>query len=100
MAKRSRSILKRQRQEEKKRLRNKSVKTRLRTLVKKTKSLALEQKTADVSAALKQAVREIDKAVSKGVIHKRNAARKKSRLQKFTRKFGEAPKVQDKDGNQ
>jgi small subunit ribosomal protein S20 len=73
------SAVKRARQNEKRALANKGVRTRMRTYTKK----ALESAGTDSSAEdLRVAVRHIDKAANKGIIHKNTASRKKSRLTK------------------
>ena len=79
---RSRTVIKRQRQTEVRRVRNKGVRSELKTLERKVR-------TADASAAateLKEAQSRLDKAASKGVIHPNKAARKKSRLAKAAAK--------------
>ncbi|MCX7916739.1 MAG: 30S ribosomal protein S20 [bacterium] len=86
MAKKKRSVLKRQRQEIKRRLRNKMIISKIKTLMKKTKEAVLNN-SPDVNKILKETIKEIDKAVAKGIIHKNNGARKKSRLMKFIRKY-------------
>jgi small subunit ribosomal protein S20 len=64
------------------RQRNISVKSRLRTYLKTTLA-AIEAKDAEkVKAILSEAISEIDKAASNGVIHANSAARKKSMLQR------------------
>ena len=76
------SAIKRNRQNEKRRLANKHVRSQVRTETKK----ALEAAGTDESAeALRVAVKNIDKAAAKGVIHKNAAARRKSRLVKQIR---------------
>ncbi len=75
----TRSALKRIRQNEKRRLRNRMVRSKLRTAVKAA-SEALGEKSQDVKALVAEAVQSLDKAVTKGVIHKNTAARKKSSL--------------------
>ncbi len=60
-------------------LRNKTINTALKTDIKKA-NLALENKDKDSAQAVKVALRAIDKAVSKGILHKNTAARKKSAL--------------------
>jgi small subunit ribosomal protein S20 len=73
------SAVKRARQNEKRALANKGVRTRMRTYTKK----ALESAGTDSSAEdLRVAIRHIDKAANKGIIHKNTASRKKSRLTK------------------
>jgi len=77
------SALKRAKQSEVRRLRNRTVKTRVKTYVKSI-YLAMAEKTTEKAAIdlnLTQSV--IDKAAQKGVIHKRTAARKISRLSKL-----------------
>ena len=73
------SQIKRNKQNEKARLRNKAVRSELRTRVKRAES-AVGTENAD--AAVRTAVSKIDKAATIGVIHKNAAARKKSRLMK------------------
>ena len=77
------SALKRARQNELSRLRNKAVKTRLKSIVKNVRFSAEESSNEDVSAKLVAAQSLIDKASKKGVIHKKTAARKISRLSKL-----------------
>jgi len=77
------SALKRARQSETKRLRNKGNKTRVKNVIKEVRS-AVAQNTGDQAVAtLKAAKSAIDKAAKKGVIHKRTAGRKISRLSKL-----------------
>jgi len=77
------SAIKRARQNEIRRLRNKSVKTRIKTIVKDLRSSAAETSGKDMSAKISTVQSAIDKASKKGVIHKRTAARKISRLTKL-----------------
>ena len=61
-------------------LRNASCKSQIKTVIRKSRA-AVESADAPVATVLvKDASRLLDKAVSKGVIHKRQAARRKSRL--------------------
>lgn len=69
---------KRNRQNEVRRLRNKSVKSDLKTAIKKAQTAEGEEAAEAFLAAQKK----IDKAVTKGVLHPKTAARKKSRLAK------------------
>lgn len=78
----NRSALKRQRQNAKRRTRNVQVKSALKTHVKKVQLAVLNKDFNAAQEALKSAVPLIDKAAAKGVIHKRNASRKVSRLSK------------------
>ena len=76
------SAKKRIRQNEKHRMHNKLWRTRARTYVKRARTaLEHDEKEAAVQA-VHAAIRELDKAASKGVIHRRNADRRKSRLMK------------------
>jgi small subunit ribosomal protein S20 len=77
------SAIKRARQNELRRLRNKSVKTRIKTIVKDVRSAAEETSGTDMSAKISAIQSAFDKAAKKGVIHKRTAARKISRLKKL-----------------
>lgn len=74
------SAIKKIQQDEKRRMRNKAVRTRYRNLVKAVRQ-ALEAKDADqAEAALKVAGPYLQRAASKGVIHQNKAARSVSRL--------------------
>ncbi|MGE5830440.1 MAG: 30S ribosomal protein S20 [Micromonosporaceae bacterium] len=75
------SQIKRNKQNEKRRLRNKSVKSALKTAIRKFSVAATagsDRESAD--ALLRAATRKLDKAVSKGVIHKNQAANRKSAI--------------------
>jgi small subunit ribosomal protein S20 len=76
------SQIKRNRQNEKARLRNKSVKSSLKTAIRKFNEAAAAGNTEAASALLRDASRRLDKAVSKGVIHKNQAANRKSAIAK------------------
>ncbi len=75
----SRSALKRWRQNERRRIRNKAVRSGARTSVKKTIT-AIEVKAEDTGENIREAISALDRAAKKGVIHANNAARRKSRL--------------------
>jgi small subunit ribosomal protein S20 len=75
------SQIKRNRQNEKRRVRNKAVRSELRTRTKAAVSAA-ETGAENAADAERVAMKRIDKAASKGVIHKNAAARRKSRLAK------------------
>ncbi len=79
MALRHKSALKRAKQSEVKRLRNKAAMSTLKTLVKKVVTSA-EGKAQDVQESLRLATACIDKAAGKGLIHKNKASRIVSRL--------------------
>ena len=73
------SQIKRNRQNEKRRLRNKSVRAEMRTRAKNA-VVAAENADEDGAEYLRLAVKRIDKAAAQGVIHKNAAANHKSRL--------------------
>jgi small subunit ribosomal protein S20 len=76
------SQIKRNRQNEKRRLRNKSVKSSLKTAIRKFNEASASGDTETASALMRDASRKLDKAVSKGVIHKNQAANRKSSIAK------------------
>ena len=67
--------------------RNKGIKSRVKTYVKKVETAVAENNKEAASAALLEAISEINKAASKGVYHKNTAARKVSRLTKAVNKI-------------
>ncbi len=74
------SSQKRERQNEKRRMRNRTYKSKARTMVRKA-FLAIEEQNLDSAReATNAAVKALDKAAAKGVIHKNNASRRKGRL--------------------
>jgi small subunit ribosomal protein S20 len=68
------------RQGEKRRLRNKMIKSKAKTLVKDFVELVEEKKKDEAQKMLKEMSSFLDKAVSKGIYHPNTAARKKSRM--------------------
>jgi len=78
------SAIKRAGQNEVRRLRNKSTKTRIKSIVKEVRSAIAESSGEKKTAKLTTAQSIIDKAAKKRVIHKKTAARKISRLAKLT----------------
>jgi small subunit ribosomal protein S20 len=68
---------------ETKTLRNKTIKTKIKTLIKKVESAVAEGDKALAQERLTTAISEISKAASKGIYHKNNASRKVSRLTKL-----------------
>ncbi len=76
------SAIKRNKQNEKRRLRNRVFRGRTRTSIRKARSAFVTETPAEAQAALLEAISTLDKAAEKGVIHKNNAARRKSRLMK------------------
>lgn len=65
-------------------LRNKSQNTALKTAIKKAHA-AVTANAADKEAVVKAAIKKVDQAAAKGLIHKNNAARKKSALAKLVK---------------
>ncbi|MFI7125360.1 30S ribosomal protein S20 [Nonomuraea sp. NPDC050153] len=76
------SQIKRNKQNEKARLRNKAVKSSLKTAVRKFREAAEQGDTEKAAVLQRAAARQLDKAVSKGVIHKNQAANRKSAIAK------------------
>jgi len=74
------SALKRSKQSKEKRLRNRNVKSNLKTTMKAVSAAIDEKDPKKAQEVLSQVTPIINKAASKGVIHKKNAARKISRL--------------------
>jgi len=68
------------RRNEKSRLRNRAVKSELRTQIKKVLTAVSKKDKSGSQSALQDAYRLLDKAVAKGILHKNNASRHKSRL--------------------
>ena len=83
------SQIKRNRTNEKARLRNKAVRAELKTRVKSALTSA-EAGADDAVATQREAMKKIDKAAAKGVIHRNAASRRKSRLAKRLAKAGAA----------
>jgi small subunit ribosomal protein S20 len=79
------SQIKRNAQNEKRRLRNRAVRSELRTREKAAVSAA---GTDDQAELLRLAIKRIDKAAAKGVVHKNTAARMKSRLTRRVTRLG------------
>jgi small subunit ribosomal protein S20 len=76
------SAIKRVRSNNRKRIRNKITRTGARTAVRAARESLSKGASADARAATLEAISALDKAAEKGVIHKNNAARRKSRLMK------------------
>ena len=77
------SAEKRARQNDKRRVRNKAVKTRIKHLTKEVRLVSSETSKEEALAKLKAVQSTVDKALKKGVIHKKTAARKISRLSRL-----------------
>lgn len=71
---------------EKRRQRNVAVRARVKTYVKRVETAMEGSDAKNIAEALKAAISEIDVALRKGVYHKNNAARKKSRLHRRAEK--------------
>jgi small subunit ribosomal protein S20 len=76
------SQIKRNKQNEKRRLRNKSVKSSLKTAIRKFNEATEAGDTETATALMRDASRKLDKAATKGVIHKNQAANRKSAIAK------------------
>jgi small subunit ribosomal protein S20 len=76
------SQIKRNKTNEKARLRNKAVKSSLKTAIRKAREAAASGDAEKATVALREASQKLDKAVSKGVIHKNQAANRKSAIMK------------------
>lgn len=86
------SQIKRNRQNDKKRLRNRVYRGEARIAVR-TARTNIDEGTPESKAALLQAISALDRAAEQGVIHRNNAARRKSRLMKAFVKMGPVPVV-------
>jgi small subunit ribosomal protein S20 len=74
------SQIKRNKQNEKRRLRNKSVKSSLKTAIRKFDAALSQGDVDSATVLLRDASRKLDKAASKGVIHRNQAANRKSSI--------------------
>jgi small subunit ribosomal protein S20 len=90
------SQIKRNRQNEKRRLSNRTARGTARASVIQARA-AMEAKSADSREAVMKAIRALDKAAGKGVIHVNNAARLKSRLMKRLAAMRGAPATKEAD---
>ena len=76
------SAAKRARKAKARAMRNRAVKSNLKTTIKRFEEALQKANTEDAKILLNKAIKTIDKAAAKGVIHQNNAANKKSRLAK------------------
>ncbi|MDX9957333.1 MAG: 30S ribosomal protein S20 [Clostridia bacterium] len=83
MATKITSAEKRHKQDEKRRISNKRVKSSVRTAAKKVVTAAHSKDKAAAESTLKDMIKQIDTAARKGIIKKNTAARKKSRMQRL-----------------
>jgi small subunit ribosomal protein S20 len=77
------SAIKRIRQSEKRRLFNRNYRNRTRSFVKNARQAIEGGELTEAEVATRAAIKDLDMAASRGIIHKRNAARRKSRLMKL-----------------
>ena len=82
------SAIKRNKQNQKKRVLNRVFRGRARTYVQKARAVIDAGNVEDAKAATQAAISALDKAAEKGIIHKNNAARRKSRLMKHLAALG------------
>jgi small subunit ribosomal protein S20 len=92
----TKSTRKRIRQSRKRHLRNQAVQTRLRGLTRKFHASLKEPDPETVKVLLRDFSQAVDKAASKGILHKRTASRKTSRLAKATHRQLTASSGEDK----
>jgi small subunit ribosomal protein S20 len=76
------SAIKRNRQNKKRRLHNRVYRGQARTYVRDARAAMLAEDLDEARATTMKAVKALDKAAEKGIIHKNNASRRKSRLMK------------------
>ena len=76
------SAIKRIRQNKKRRLHNRVFRGQARTFIRDARASMLEENLEEARVSTLKAVKALDKAAEKGIIHKNNAARRKSRLMK------------------
>ena len=86
------SQIKRNRQTEKRNLRNRKVRSELHTRTKTALS-AIDEGSDDADEAVRQAIKRIDRAAQRGVLHKNTAARRKARLAPLLAAFGIVSKI-------
>lgn len=93
MAKRTASAKKQARAGARRAIRNKGVRSEVKTLIVKTRHSLVEAPGAgsDRAAVALEAIRALDRAAAKGILHTKNASRRKSRLAKQLAKVAVAP---------
>ena len=80
------SAKKRARQNEKRRMRNRYYKTTARTYIKRARALIDAGQLDEAEVVVRSAAKALDVAAGKGIIHKNNASRRKSRLMLYLNK--------------
>jgi small subunit ribosomal protein S20 len=88
-----------QRQTAKRTQRNRAVKARIRTAVRKLRLAVSESREADAQLAYREAVSLLDKAREKGVLHANNVSRRKSRLTRLVNTLDESLDEADAAGD-
>lgn len=68
-------------------LRNRTIKSTVKTMIKRFEEAVQAANVEEAKVRLQKAIKTIDKAASKGILHKNNAANKKSRLTKLYNKI-------------
>ncbi len=84
----TKSAVKRNRQAQKRRVRNAGIRSTVKTAVKKAREAIAKKDPAAAKAAFQAAASTIDRASTKGVVHKRAASRKIGRLAKAVAQIG------------
>lgn len=84
------SAIKAARQNERRRRRNRMVRSATRTQVKKARIALAEGDIEQAQEAVRQAVVALDKAAQKGIIHRNSASRRKARLMRQLSRIGQA----------
>ena len=82
------SAIKRVKVSEAKNLRNRMVKSKVKTAIKKFEAAAAEGNRTEADGAYKVAVKKVDQAVAKGILHKNTAAHRKSAMTLKLNKIG------------
>lgn len=82
MAKKNLSVIKRQKQNEKRNLKNRSIKSEIKTHIKKVNTLVEAGDMEKAKKAMVALTSKLDKAAKKGVLHKNTASNKKSKITK------------------
>ena len=77
------SAIKRARQAERRNLRNASIRSKIKTVSKRIEEAITEKNQENVKKFLREIIRTVNSAVSKGILHKNTASRKISRLSKL-----------------
>lgn len=83
----TKSAKKELRKAQKRRARNRYYRSRARTYIKKVRKLLAQGRIEEAREMLPLAMSALDKAAEKGIIHKNNAARRKSRLMRLFNKY-------------